>query len=97
MRTMLMLMALVSASAVQADDWQDYKCYLTDRDGEAWIKLFEMQPQNRHKQQASLVGAPMLDSFGQPTGYIKAVMECVGVRDTFTDHHARLLDEQTPK
>ncbi|MBW3165211.1 TapY2 family type IVa secretion system protein [Ferrimonas balearica] len=96
MRRTLMLVALC-ASPVLADEWRDYKCYLKDKSGQAWVHRLMMQPEHRYRQQNQLPGQPLLDSFGQPLAYINKVIECVGVDERFTRHDARLLDAKTPK
>ena len=38
----LILLLMFSSFATLADQWRDYKCYVSDTDGRMWVHIFEL-------------------------------------------------------
>jgi hypothetical protein len=77
--------------------WRDYKCFVRDTTGTAWVHLFELDAAREAQAISALTDRSILDSFGQPLARIKTVVECVPLKVAFSSTTARQLDSVTPK
>ena len=92
-----MLFVCLCATYAHAKLWRDYKCFVRDTTGTAWVHLFELDAAQEGKAISSLTDRSILDSFGQPLARIKTVVECVPLDVAFSSTTARQLDSVTPK
>ena len=93
----LMLFVCLCAMQAQAQLWRDYKCFVRDTTGTAWVHLFELDAAQEEQAISALTDRSILDSFGQPLARIKTVVECVPLDVAFSSTAARQLDSVTPK
>ena len=92
-----MLAVCLCATRAHAQLWQDYKCFVWDTTGTAWVHLFELDAAQEEQAISALTDRSILDSFGQPLARIKTVAECVPLDGAFSSTTARQLDSVTPK
>ena len=92
-----MLFVCLSATYAHAQLWRDYKCFVRDTTGTAWVHLFELDAAQEEQAISALTDRSILDSFGQPLARIKTVVECVPLDVAFSSTTARQLDSVTPK
>ena len=92
-----MLFVCLCATHAHAQLWRDYKCFVRDTTGTAWVHLFELDAAQEGKAISALTDRSILDSFGQPLARIKTVVECVPLDVAFSSTAARQLDSVTPK
>ena len=92
-----MLFVCLCATHAQAQLWRDYKCFVRDTTGTAWVHLFELDAAQEEQAISALTNRSILDSFGQPLARIKTVVECVPLDVAFSSTTARQLDSVTPK
>lgn len=93
----LLLLLCLCATQSHAQLWQDYKCFVRDTTGTAWVHLFELDAAQEEQAISALTDRSILDSFGQPLARIKTVVECVPLDVAFSSTTARQLDSVTPK
>ena len=92
-----MLFVCLCASHDPAPLRRDYKCFVRDTTGTAWVHLFELDAAQEEQAISALTDRSILDSFGQPLARIKTVVECVPLNVAFSSTTARQLDSVTPK
>jgi hypothetical protein len=92
-----MLFVCLCATHAHAQLWRDYKCFVRDTTGTAWVHLFELDAAQEEQAISALTDRSILDSFGQPLARIKTVVECVPLDVAFSSTAARQLDSVTPK
>ena len=93
----LLLLLCLCATQSHAQLWRDYKCFVRDTTGTAWVHLFELDAAQEEKAISALTGRAILDGFGQPLARVKTVVECVPLDVAFSSTTARQLDGVTPK
>ena len=93
----LLLLLCLCATQSHAQLWRDYKCFVRDTTGTAWVHLFELDAAQEEKAISALTGRAILDGFGQPLARVKTVVECVPLDVAFSSTTARQLDSVTPK
>lgn len=93
----LILFVCLCASPAHAQLWRDYKCFVRDASGTAWVHLFELDAEQEKQAIRALTDRSILDSFGQPLARVKRVMECVPLDAVFSSTAAQQLDSVTPK
>ena len=93
----LMLFICLCATQARAQLWRDYKCFVRDTTGTAWVHLFELDAAEAAHAISVLTDRSILDSFGQPLAHIKTVVECVPLDAAFSSTTAQQLDSVTPK
>jgi hypothetical protein len=92
-----MLFVCLCATHAHAQLWRDYKCFVRDTTGTAWVHLFELDAAEAAHAISALTDRSILDSFGQPLAHIKTVVECVPLDAAFSSTTAQQLDSVTPK
>ena len=93
----LMFFVCLFATHAHAQLWRDYKCFVWDTNGTAWVHLFELDAAQEEQAISALTGRAILDGFGHPLARVKTVMECVPLDIAFSSVTARQLDSVTPK
>lgn len=88
-----LLTGALSLPAVSAENWQDYKCFFEDTQGEKRVHFFQLQPIRKSAGQRRLIGRHVLDSFGQVEATVKEVHECVRLNQSFVRSEAKQLDK----
>ena len=92
----LILFLMFSSFATLADQWRDYKCYVSDTDGRMWVHIFELDARQRNAGEAAVNGKFIFDSFGRPLAQVREVRECVPLDKVFVSLDARRLEDATP-
>ena len=93
----LLLLLYLCATQSHAQLWQDYKCFVRDTTGTAWVHLFEIDAAQKDQAISALTGRAILDGFGQPLARVKTVVECLPLDAAFSSTTARQLDNVAPK
>ena len=94
-RALVFFLVLSSFEAL-ADQWVDYKCYVSDREGRMWVHIFELDARQWNAGEAAVNGKFILDSFGRPLAQVREMKECVTLDQVFMSLEARRLDDATP-
>lgn len=92
----LIFFLMLSSLETQADQWMDYKCYVSDMEGRMWVHIFELDARHWNTDEAAVNEKSILDSFGRPLAQVREVRECVPLDQVFMSLDARRLDDATP-
>ena len=92
----LIMFLMFSSFEARADKWRDYKCYVSDMDGQMWVHIFELDARYWDAGKAAVNGKFILDSFGRRLAQVREVRECVPVDKVFVSFDARRLEDATP-